>query len=158
MTDLWKVLNYEIQMYFGIQILQRMHLGSNDPALMTIIQSSATEVKALHIRILTEIFMPRGHRRDDDIKIENLIPSWRETNPSPLQILVTAYSTPLEIGETPKWYLDKFLAHATMKRGDSFDWSPVINRMDPPLRSALATLPVDKLPTLAYFRQFFPIS
>lgn len=155
MTNLWNVLNYEIQMYFGIQILQRINIVSTDPALTVITQNAVTEVKALHIRILTEIFVQK--RRPDDIKIEDLIPSWREENQVVLQNLENAYNSPLAIGETPKWYLDKFLAHATMKRGDSFDWSPVIDRMDPPLRSALATLPVDQLPTLAYFHQFFPI-
>lgn len=156
MSDLWSVLNYEIQMYFGVQILQRINIQSSDPALTVITTSALTEVKSLHIRILTEVFLSGG--RSDDIKIEQLLPLWRQENAGVLKTLEIAYTEDLETGKCPKWYLDKFLAHATKKRGDSFDWTPIVNKMDPPLRRALATLPVDKLPALAYFRQFFPIS
>ena len=150
MTDLWKVLNYEILMYFGVQTLQRSNIQSSDKVLFGITTNAVTEVMLLHLRVLTEVFLSAG--RPDDIKIENLIPTWRRENPALLDDLENAYTEKLEIGECPKRYLDKFLAHATTKRGDSFVWTPIVNKMDPPLRKVLATLPSDDLPALAYFR------
>lgn len=149
MTNLWAVLNYEIQMYFGIEMLQHFQLTASHPAIMTLLTSGLTEVKVLHTRILTQLFLPGG--KPDDIKIDDLLTAWRGGHADLVRELEDAYTKPLEIGEAPKWYLDKYLAHATKNRGDSFDWTPITHRMDPPLRAILKSLPTDDLPNLAAF-------
>jgi len=88
MTDLWKVLNYEILMCFGVQTLQRSNIQSSDEVLFGITTNAVTEVMLLHLRVLTEVFLSAG--RPDDIKIENLIPTWRRENSALLDDLENA--------------------------------------------------------------------
>lgn len=140
-------------MYLGVRLLQGVRFqtvpGLQKP-ILTIQQSAMIEVKALHTRILVEIFLERNPRVDD-INIDDLIPTWREEYPTIAHNLKTAYKSKLKAGnihQSPKWFLNKFLVHADKRRGDSFDWSPIIGRMNPYLRAVFQTLPVDKLPTL----------
>ena len=152
MRDYGAVLNYEILMYFGVQHLQRFEIGGVNRNLMVIQRNAMTEVKALHIRILVDIFLERRNR--DDINIDDILPDWRKKHKTVSRNLEVAYKKKLEIGKSPKWYLNKYLAHLDKRRGDHFDWTPVIRRMEKPLKEAFKTLPVDKLPTLGHFQKY----
>ncbi len=157
---LWKVLNYELQMYYGSTLVQKLDLklaktGDLAKALgvfqikarlteqllgviQAVITSGQTETKALHIRVLTEMFLAR--KRENDLNIDDLIPSWRAKHPDLIKVLYKAYTDKLSIGNSPKGYIDTHMAHATKMRDDHFNWKPVINRMDPPIKAILATL------------------
>ena len=156
MNDYWPVLNYEIQMYFGARHLQGLLIRGVDQNIITILASAMTEVKALHIRILVEIFLERNPRFDD-INIDDLLPDWREKNATVAHNLKNAYDKKLNIGESPRWYLNKYLAHPDKRRGDHFDWTPVIKRMDPMLKSVFRTLPTDRLFALNYFQKYLDV-
>jgi len=149
MTDKWAILNYEIQMYLGARLLQGVRFQSI-PGLRglskTLQESAITEVKALHIRILVDIFLAR--KQGDDINIDDLLPNWRDNNKTVAHNLDIAYNKKLETGRSPKWYLNKFLVHPDKRRGDSFNWAPIIIRMDPVLRDVFRTLPDEKLQAL----------
>jgi hypothetical protein len=74
---------------------------------------------------------------------------WCQQNSNILSQLNDAYIAELsEIGESPKTLIDKYLAHATLKRGESFDWSSIIKRMEQPLINLLKTLPTENFPSL----------
>ena len=70
--DYWAVLNYEIQMYFGARHLQGYPIKGADHNLIALQTNAMIEVKALHIRILVDIFL--GTNQKDDINIDNLLP------------------------------------------------------------------------------------
>jgi hypothetical protein len=152
MKDYWAVLNYEIQMYFGARYLQGFPIKGADQILIGLQTSAMTEVKALHVRILLDMFLER--KNSDDINIDDILPDWREKHKTIVHNLEVAYNKKLEIGRSPKWYLNKYLAHPDKRRGDHFDWAPVIKRMDTPLKEVFKTLPIDKLYALVYFRKY----
>lgn len=152
MKDYWAILNYEIQMYFGARHLQSFPINGASRSLTTLQASAMTEVKALHVRILLDIFLER--KNSDDINIDDILPDWREKNQTVVHNLEIAYNKKLEIGKTPKWYLNKYLAHPDKRRGDHFDWAPVIKRMDTPLKEVFKTLPTEKLHALVFFQKY----
>lgn len=144
----FEVVNYEIMMFLGVPLFQsKVKTKTEDKFLPVILQNMRAETRVLHIRVLTEVFLSGG--KSDDIKINHLLPEWHKRNAAVLQELDEAYKTPLpETGESPKTHIDKLLAHATTKRGSSFNWSPVVDRMMPPLLKVLVLLPIDKFPHL----------
>jgi len=150
------VMDYEIMMFLGVQVLQnKVRINTTDTFLPTLLQNTLAETRILHIRVLTEVFLSGG--RSDDIKIEQLLPEWHKQNTVILKELDGAYKTPLpETGESPKTHIDKLLAHATVKRGASFNWTPVIERMEPPLRNILKALPVSQFQSLALLQHNSP--
>jgi hypothetical protein len=152
MRDDGAVLNYEILMYLGVQHLQRLAIGGINRNLIVIQRNTMTEVKALHIRILVDIFLERRNR--DDINIDDILPDWRKKHKTVSHNLEVAYKKKLEIGKSPKWYLNRYLAHPDKRRGDHFNWTPVIRRMEKPLKETFKTLPVDKLPALGHFQKY----
>ena len=152
MKNYWPVLNYEIQMYLGARHLQGYPVSGVDQNIISLQTSALTEVKALHVRILLDIFLERKNR--DDINIDDMLPNWREENSTLVHNLEIAYTKKLEIGKSPKWYLNKYLAHPDKTRDDHFDWAPVIERMDKPLKDVFRTLPIEKLDALKIFQKY----
>jgi hypothetical protein len=159
MSDQWSVLNYEIQQYIGARWLQG-HLPQipkeHPDKFLTVYQNTLVELKALHIRILTDIFLPKTAKNPDDIDIEDLIPDWRKTNSTVAVQLENDYKTPLSSTPSPKICLNKYLFHPDKLRGSSFDWADVIRRMDPSIKAVLKTLPVEdpRLNALGFFRKY----
>jgi hypothetical protein len=156
MKDLWPILNYEIQMYLGIRHLQGFVINAKDPVVTILHASGLVEVKALHTRILLEIFT--DHPKKDNINIDQLLPPWRKDNATVAHNLVIAHTKNLQIGHSPKWYLNKFLAHPDKRRAESFNWAPVIQRMDQPLKAVFKTLPEDKLYALRVFKKYIHLT
>ena len=155
MKNYWPILNYEIQMYMGARHLQGFPIVGADQNVLTIQESAMTEIKALHVRILADIFLER--KNSDDVNIDDLLPDWRDRNLTVAHNLENAYTKKLDIGHTPKWYLNKYLAHPDKRRGDRFDWAPIIERMDKPLKNVFKTLPMDKLYALKYFQKYLEV-
>ncbi len=150
MDAAFKVINYEIMMFLRAFIFEqrKMLIQATNAELLLYTTNALAEARVLHIRVLTEIFLSGG--LDDDIKANRIMPEWCSQNTSILSELNDAYKTELsQIGESPKTLIDKHLAHATFKRGESFDWSPVIKRMEQPLIKVLKTLRNEQFPSLA---------
>jgi hypothetical protein len=123
-------------------------IQATNSGLLLYTTNALAESRVLHIRVLAEVFLSGG--RDDDIKANRILSEWCKQNSGILEELDHAYKTDLpEYGENPKTLIDKHLAHATSKRGESFQWSPVIQRMEQPLISLLKTLPKESFPHLA---------
>jgi hypothetical protein len=144
------VIDYEIMMFLRALIVEQRNtlIQATNPDLLLYTKNALAESRVLHIRVLAEVFLSGG--RGDDIKANNIMPEWCEQNKNILSKLNEAYISELsEIGGNPKTLIDKHLAHATLKRGQSFDWVPVIKRMEQPLINLLKTLPVEKFPSLA---------
>jgi len=154
MRNLWPILNYEIQMYLGARYLQGFPIKLSDHNLTRLQESAMTEVKALHTRILVAILLEKTD--PDNINIDDLIPTWRKENAILAHNLKNDYTKKLNIGHHPKYYLNKYLAHPDKRRGDHFDWAPIVDRMDPSLKSIFRTLPKDEnlLPTLIIFGKY----
>ena len=150
MDTAFKVINYEIMMFLRALIVEQRKtlIQATNPNLLLYTKNALAESRVLHIRVLAEVFLSGG--RNDDIKANRIMPEWCKKNSNILSELNYAYITELsEIGESPKTLIDKHLAHATLKRGESFDWSPVIKRMEQPLINLLKTLPIENFPSLA---------
>jgi hypothetical protein len=152
MSNPFAVVNYEIEMFLGTQILQKANVQFSPPLeiLEGYWRNALTDSRIVHIRVLTEVFLSRGEK--DEIKIDHLLPEWRNENIVVFNELERAYEEPLAAGESPKVYIDKLLAHATSKRGDRFNWSPVVVRMNPPLMRVLKTLSMDQFPGLMFLK------
>jgi hypothetical protein len=158
MKNLWRILEYEFQMYYAIEVLQEWDMKNRprDPEQLTgfhqVLTNALTEVKILHIRVLTGVFLRRNPELSEDLNIDDLLPEWRSDNLGLVEALYVAYNGTLSTGDSPRGHMNKFLAHATKSRGRGFNWTPVTEAMDPPLRAIFSTLPIEHLPTLAVFR------
>ena len=141
----WAVLNYEIQMYLGARHLQGFPFVKS-PLLNELQTCALVEVKALHIRILVEMFLER--KQADDINIDDIFPDWRNKHVIIAHNLENAYKKKLKNGYSSKTCLNKFLVHPDKRRGDSFNWGPIIEIMDPSLKEVIRTLPKEKLSAL----------
>ena len=144
------VINYEIGMFLSALIFyqKRMEKDCSDSVMENYIKNALAESLVLHIRVLTEIFMPGG--REDDIKAVNVMKKWCDEHKLLIKNLHHAYEKVYvsELKGTSKTLIDKLLAHGTNKRGDMFDWSPVIRTMEPPLIEILRTLSKEEFPAL----------
>lgn len=152
MMDYWAVLNYEIQMYLGARLLQGFPIQGVNKNIIILQTSAMTEVKALHTRILVDIFLPRKQKTILILTIFCLI--GEKKNKIAIHNLENAYDKKLDIGHSPKWYLNKYLVHPDKRRGDHFNWAPLIERMDPPLKNIFTTLPLEKLEALKFFEKY----
>jgi hypothetical protein len=100
------------------------------------IRNAIVESALLHARQLSDIFIEKKNRRDDDIFLHKIIP--------PRQIPQT------EIAELQSIYgdsnsglcfeINKYLAHATTFRSSSHDYSLLLNKLKPLLFSIIQKL------------------
>jgi len=149
MDKAFEVINYEIMMFLRAIIVEKHGtlIQATNPDLLLYTKNALAESRVLHTRVLTEVFLSGG--QGDDIKADKILLEWCDENSEVISKLNDAYKTELtEIGESPKTLIDKHLAHATFKRGESFDWSPVIKQMEKPLINLLKVLPNEKFQSL----------
>jgi hypothetical protein len=142
-----EVINYEIMMFF----FTRKGVGlQGNPADIQLTNNALVESRVLHIRVLTEFLLSQKENRDSDIKLIELLPQIHAQHGTLIEALRTAYYDDLPvIGKNPKTLIDQLLAHATTKRDASFNWTPVIERMDQPLVNLLKVLPPGEFPSLS---------
>lgn len=141
-----EVINYEIMMFLFTRKSVRLQ---GTPADIYLTKNALVESRVLHIRVLTEFFLSRKENRDSDIKLNELFPTIHAEHASLIEVLRNAYDTNLPaIEKSPKTLIDQLLAHATIKRDASFNWTPVIEIMDQPLVNLLKVLPPGKFPSL----------
>jgi len=120
----WKVYNYEVGMFQHLQSTS----GLSSLIFQQGIQNAILESLLLHVRNLSEI-MISDDRRDDNLTLKMLVPNFDSAKTKELK---QAYCNGRP-EHTPKWIIDKKLAHPTTKRTDHYDWGAVLNRMVPVL-------------------------
>lgn len=66
----WRILDYEVQMFLGVDYI-RSHLKVDGGGEAQLIRNALVESSLIHIRILTDVFLSRT-KWSDDIKLEQL--------------------------------------------------------------------------------------
>jgi hypothetical protein len=133
--DPWVVFEYEVEMFLSTRFILQ-HTVEGDETICHWIRNALSESAVLHARNLVEILRKtKSHK--DDIVLQDLLPDWRNSNGlvSELDSLGTAYCE--DQPGTARWAFNKKLAHATLHRTDSFDYTPLLNQLDPIIISLL---------------------
>ncbi len=133
----WKVVGYEVLMFLGTDHVRKHLRGGTGPNTQ-IIKNALVESSLLHMRILADIFLSRG-KQPDDIHLERLGFSVGEedvTLTDKVNALERVYGKS-SVRESVCWTINKMLAHPTMHRSESHDYSDVFNKLDQPLGSII---------------------
>jgi hypothetical protein len=87
-----------------------------------VIRNAITESACLHARQLVDLFHPSAGNKPDDVHIRNLIHGF--SHPV-IEEIVTWYGLGSDPG-TPRWSLNKLIAHPTSHRSSSADFGQLI--------------------------------
>lgn len=158
----WEAFFYEVQMYWGmirireaignsngwqIAVIQRRRLlvpcqrsRKLKPEMLTLTMNAMIESKLIHIRVLAEIILETGSG-DDDIKLRHLIGNWQSHQElvAAVDELCRAYGR-AHTPNSPRWILNKMLAHFTGFRLSSYGYKEFFERIDPPLKQCLSLI------------------
>jgi hypothetical protein len=134
-ANVWRILDYEVQMFLGIDFV-RSHLQVEGDAQL--FKNALVESSLLHIRILADIFLSRG-KRSDDINLAKLgfnADSMEPILAEKINALAVAYG---EANDPTSncWTLNKRLAHPTKHRTEGYDYSDLFAALDEPLRAII---------------------
>lgn len=123
-ADQWTIFDYEATM-----LVEMWNLGVTGARarLPGAVQNATVESMLLHLRILVDILLSRDGTKSDDIKLKELLPSFR----SPLlDELRNKYGNSRMVGSRC-WALNKMLAHPTKLRSASYSYDAVVNPLMP---------------------------
>jgi hypothetical protein len=125
-NDPWEVFKYEADQF--IAMCNLLQPGNRDyAALLLPVQNAVVESALLHTRQLADILLSLDPHTDA-IKLKDVYSAPSE--PTRLDELRTAYSDWNTAG-SPRQIINKQLAHATTSRSDSYDYTPLINKLAP---------------------------
>jgi len=133
----WKMVRYEVLMYFGTNYVRTHLQGGNSPNV-GVVRNALVESSLLHMRILTEIFLSRG-TQPDDVNLQKLgfaVPIQDQTLAQNIGALETAYGSS-RISGSRCWTINKMLAHPTTHRSSKYNYSPLFNAMEGPLTAVI---------------------
>jgi hypothetical protein len=88
----------------------------------SVVRNAIAESACLHARQLVDMFLPSGGSKPDDIHIRKLIDGF---NHPVIAEIVAWYGLSTEPA-TPRWKLNKLIAHPTSHRGSSADFGQLI--------------------------------
>ena len=91
-----------------------------------VIVNAIAESMLLHLRILTEILISKGYPNDIKLK-DHLLPKFESPRVDELR---AKYGDGKREG-TPCWTLNKRLAHPSLSRSNSYDYTPVVDALVP---------------------------
>ena len=128
----WNVFDYEAYMYLYTYVLVNNFALEGDNIEQQAIKNSYVESLMLHTRILSEILITKQEYKSDDINIDSIIPSEKQSNHLEKLLIEfkTAYGKSNEVGG-PRWTLNKMLAHATPLRGSYYNYDHIIEILHP---------------------------
>jgi hypothetical protein len=133
-TDPWDIVAYEAKMLFGLCRLlgNPASLQGNDlvPASLQgndLVNNALVESACLHTRILVDILLSKDYGKGDDIRLDQLLPGLRNSTVDQLR---AAYGD-ARTEQCPCWTLNKMIAHPSLKRGMSQDYTDVIRQLLP---------------------------
>ena len=136
-TPPWSIVDYEAVMFFRLC----SHLGSeaSQPDSNTV-NNAMVESACLHARILIDILLSKNSGKDDDIRLDELSDGFPHESVHGLNESVdqlrTAYGKS-GTEQSPCWILNKMIAHPTLKRGTSRDYTEVLNKLFPLIKEVL---------------------
>ena len=133
-NDPWVVFDYEVEQWRAMCNL----LVDGNPvyeALSLQLKNAVTESAVLHTRILADILLCRS-KESDDIKVSDLIPGFKSAN---LGQLTQVYGD-RKLPGSPCWTFNKKLAHPTLHRTDSHDYSGPLNAVRPLIETIIAEI------------------
>jgi hypothetical protein len=122
--DPWDIVAYEAQMLFGLCGLlgdEAFKPGNN------LVNNAVVESSCLHTRILVDILLSKDSGKGDDIRLDQLVPGFRHSSVDQLR---AAYGD-ARTERSPCWVLNKMIAHPTLKRGASYDYTSIIRQLLP---------------------------
>jgi hypothetical protein len=138
--DPWKVFDYEAVMFEKLstgELVTQQVLNSASPYL----GNALTESRLLHIRILAELLLSRDSSKSKgDVTLKKLLPDFSSPEIATLDNL---YGD-CDKEDTACWTLNKMLAHATYFRVDSYDYTPLVNSLDPAIRKLIGQVKVER--------------
>lgn len=143
-TDPWRIIDYETWMF---QSLGRTRISEPvAPGLPEVIRNALAESYLLHVRNLCEIFLPEDEKRKDDLRPRDLFADW-DSGDRYRGVMESIADLVAKYGEkgapdTPRWQLNKRLAHSTLVRGESLghDYAPHLTELVPLLSHVLGQL------------------
>jgi hypothetical protein len=129
----WVVIGYELDM-----LQQLINIPSEDPARKSwVLRNSITEGKGLHTRNLCDFCLSK---LDDDIKPSDLFDDY-DTDPKYETLKARIGQLRPRYGDnkegSSRWAFNKMLAHPTKERGESFDYTPFLDRVLPVLQEIM---------------------
>jgi hypothetical protein len=121
----WTIYDYEVEMF--LQLRDATSMGANK-IFQQVILNAIVESMLLHLRVLTEILISKDSSSDhDNIKLTDLLPKFESRLVNDLRM---EYGTRKTEG-SPCWTLNKMLAHPSLRRSSSYDYSQVLNSLVP---------------------------
>jgi hypothetical protein len=140
----WRIIDYETSMF---QWLRQIRIdGPVGPGLSEVIKNALAESYLLHVRNLCEIFLPEKEKKTDDLRPRDLFADWDSgaryfAVKRTIADLVAKYGRSGE-PDTPRWHLNKRLAHSTRVRGEStgHDYTPHLKELVPLLSDVLGQI------------------
>lgn len=132
-TALWKVYDFEVDMF-----TEMLRIGTTVECqrFPELVQNAIVESMLLHLRILVDILLSRGYRKNDDINLTDLLPSFKS---SVVAQLKTAYGDASTV-DCPCWHLNKRLAHPTQIRCSPYSYDDLLHALIPIVRQLLAEI------------------
>jgi hypothetical protein len=137
----WDVVAYEIRMFYATYeiALDPIAFGKLSKVYANAIEESAV----LHTRILCDVFLSRG-LGDDDIKLSRLFPDWYSHNrygriKGRINALRRLYGSAQQEG-SDCWVFNKMMAHPTAHRGKSYDYTEILQRLQPAIEDVIAEI------------------
>jgi hypothetical protein len=120
----WAIVNYEAQMLFKLcGLINAEDFDTRQP----LVANAIVESTCLHMRILIDILLSSDSGKGDDIRLDQLIPGFQHDSVNRLR---TAWGKPNEV-DSPRWTLNKMIAHPTTKRKQSHDYTGLIKGLLP---------------------------
>jgi hypothetical protein len=125
-VDPWEVVAYEALMLFD---LCRVLNGETFNVNPDVVKNALIESVCLHIRILVDILLSKDSGKGDDIRLNQLLPGFQHSSVDQLR---AAYGDGKPVQPPwPCWTLNKMIAHPTLERGNSHDYTDVIRKLLP---------------------------
>jgi hypothetical protein len=127
-TDPWDIVAYEARMLFELCRL----LGSEtfDPN-SNIVNNAVVESACLHTRILVDILLSKDSGKGDDIRLDQLLPTFKHQSVDRLRAAYGDSKPAQPKPPWPCWTLNKMIAHPTLKRGMSHDYTDTLKGLLP---------------------------
>ncbi len=125
-----EVFTYEVYMYIYMYVcVYKSKLRVNGPRIKAR-HNSHVESLLLHTRILVDIFLQEKNRKVDDIILKQILPV--RLHSDYLKVLLSKLREVYGAGNiknSPKWQLNKLLAHATHLRKSSHNYDSLIKKL-----------------------------
>jgi hypothetical protein len=133
-SDPWVVVNYELDM---LNNMCELLIEGNDEyaRFSSHLRNAVVESAVLHTRNLLELLISKGGD-PDDILLSSLMPTFGSKT---VEKLRRAYGDRKTV-DSPCWAFNKKLAHSTLGRTDSYDYTPHLKTILPLIQELMSEI------------------